>query len=169
MNEDAQADFEEVFRATVGRATALAYRLLGDREAAEDVAAEALARACVRWTSLRGHPAVDAWILRTTANLAVSHVRRRRRPRIMLFPQWNAEPADASLMRLALADALRRLPKRQREAVALRYLADYSEQQVASAMNLSHTTVKTHLQRGMASLRSHLGAQDDKEVANLGL
>ncbi|MGH9292112.1 MAG: sigma-70 family RNA polymerase sigma factor [Acidimicrobiales bacterium] len=53
----------------------------------------------------------------------------------------------------ALLTALSRLPRRQREAVALRYLADMSEVEVAHTLGISRGSVKTHVHRGLQSLR----------------
>jgi RNA polymerase sigma factor (sigma-70 family) len=59
-----------------------------------------------------------------------------------------------------LASALRRLPGRQREAIVLRYYADFSEAEVAAAMGISRGAVKSHTARGMAALRAELEQQD---------
>ena len=56
--------------------------------------------------------------------------------------------------------ALRRLPERQREAVALRYYLDLSEADIAAAMGVSAGSVKSHLHRGLASLARDLGEED---------
>ena len=53
-------------------------------------------------------------------------------------------------------DALRRLPERQREVVVLRHLADLPEVDVAASLGISVGSVKTHLSRGVARLRSEL-------------
>lgn len=60
------------------------------------------------------------------------------------------------MLRIVLSDALARLPRRQREVVALRYLADLSEAQVAASLGISTGSVKTHLHRGLISLRGRL-------------
>jgi len=62
------------------------------------------------------------------------------------------------VLRIALVQALRRLPRRQREAVALRYLVDLPDREVAAALGVSVGSVKVHLHRGLASLRSSLGS-----------
>ena len=67
---------------------------------------------------------------------------------------------DTTTLRLALAEALRKLPRRQREAVALRFLSDLSEADTAEALGISAGSVKTHVHRGLATLRDELG--DDR-------
>jgi RNA polymerase sigma factor (sigma-70 family) len=58
---------------------------------------------------------------------------------------------------MTIAAAMRKLPEQQRQALALRYLADYSEQETAMIMGITVGSVKTHLKRGKAKLRSVLG------------
>ena len=74
---------------------------------------------------------------------------------------------DSTTLRLALADALRRLPKRQREAIALRYLSDLSEADTAAALGIAPGSVKVHVHRGLASLRDQLG-HDTLEAVGAG-
>ena len=64
---------------------------------------------------------------------------------------------EAATLRVALVAALRSLPRRQRQAVALRYLSGLREEEVARALGVSPSTANTHLQRGLAALRRHLG------------
>jgi RNA polymerase sigma factor (sigma-70 family) len=61
--------------------------------------------------------------------------------------------------RRQLVELLQALPKRQREVVALRYLADLSEAEVAAALGCSVGTVKQHASRGLASMRATLAAE----------
>jgi RNA polymerase sigma-70 factor (sigma-E family) len=64
--------------------------------------------------------------------------------------------ALTQLERSAVVDALRKLPERQREAIVLRYYADFSEAEIAAAMKISRGAVKSHTARGMAALRAEL-------------
>jgi RNA polymerase sigma factor (sigma-70 family) len=72
----------------------------------------------------------------------------------------NAPDAEASLLeaarRDAVLDAMRRLPQRQREVLALRYYLELSEAEIASTLGISTGAVKSHASRGAAALRSHL-------------
>jgi RNA polymerase sigma factor (sigma-70 family) len=71
---------------------------------------------------------------------------------------------DVVAMRAALVEALCSLPRRQREALALRYLADLPEAEVAAALGVSAGSVKTHLHRGIAQLRATFDVADDAEL-----
>jgi len=75
-------------------------------------------------------------------------------------PPGRSTEADAAVLRVALVHALRRLSSRQRDAIVLRYLADLPEHEVALALGISDGSVKTHLHRGLARLRTALGPDD---------
>jgi len=72
------------------------------------------------------------------------------------------------VLRVALVAALGSLPRRQRQAVALRYLGDLSDGQVAVALGISVGSVKTHIHRGLGALRGRLGPGLE-EVVPVGL
>lgn len=147
-------DFEAAFDDLFPRAFTLSRRLLGDSAAAEDVAAEALARAYAQWPKVAGLEYRDGWVLRVAANLAVDRLRKRV-PVMVADPAPDAEEAVA--LRLALSAALGALPRRQRQAVALRYLGELTDGEVAQALGISPGSVKTHVHRGLAALRLSLG------------
>ncbi|GAC1424583.1 MAG: SigE family RNA polymerase sigma factor [Actinomycetota bacterium] len=174
--------FEATFRALFPRAYGLAYRILGDRGAAEDAAAEAMARLYADWESLRTAPHRDGWVLRVAANLAIDTIRKGRRRRGWKRedtgkPVTTTEPRDLEdrsshfdddvTMRAVLGAALQSLPRRQREIVTLRILAGFSESETADSLGISTGSVKTHMHRGLRSLRVQLD-QQDREVTSLG-
>jgi RNA polymerase sigma-70 factor (sigma-E family) len=146
-------DFERAFDELYPRAVRLAMRIVGDQPTAEDVAAEALARAYARWNTVAHLDYRDAWVLRVTGNAAIDAVRRRRREQA---PPLDDHFEDATALRVALASALAQLPQRQREAVVLRYLVGYSEAEVSAVLGISPNSVKTHVRRGLVALRGRL-------------
>ncbi|MGQ0743104.1 MAG: sigma-70 family RNA polymerase sigma factor [Acidimicrobiales bacterium] len=157
--------FEETFSRLFPRAFRLARRILGDAASAEDVAAEALARAYAQWPRVEALAYRDGWILKVTTNLAIDRLRRHP-PDQPVPAELLAE--DALVLRLALTAALRSLPRRQRQAVALRYLGEMSEAEVAKTLDVSVGAVKTHTHRGLVALRAKLG-DDMGEVIPVGL
>jgi RNA polymerase sigma-70 factor (ECF subfamily) len=167
MAADGEQDFRDCFRRLLPQARALARRITGDEALAEEIAAEALTRLYVRWFWLSRKPHLDAWVNRVATNLALDALRRRHR---VHGPRAEAAPDPVHLVsdRLELTAALRKLPRRQREVVALRLLADLSEREVAAMLQLSEGTVKTHLHRALASLRTSLstGTAETWEVPN---
>jgi RNA polymerase sigma factor (sigma-70 family) len=136
----------------------IAYRILGSREEAEDVAAETLARAQLMWTRLAAQP--EPWVVTVASRLALD--RWRRLSRSQPVRGVGAGTADAaSGERIDLVRALQRLSRRQRDVVVLRYLADRPETEVATALGCSLGTVRTHAARGLAALREALTPRED--------
>jgi RNA polymerase sigma factor (sigma-70 family) len=80
------------------------------------------------------------------------------RSTLQLLPDMPSaeQGAIALLERSAVIAALHRLPARQREALVLRYYAEFSEAQIASTMGISRGAVKVHTARAMSSLRGVL-------------
>ncbi len=149
------SSFEDFFRATFPRAVRAAYRVTGDRGLAEDAAIEAMSRAHFHWRRVGPLPWRDGWVLKTTFREAL---RLARRQPVVEPPDEALDLEDVVVLRSALVGALNRLPKRQREAIGLRYLADFSDAEVATAMAISLASAKTHLHRGLTALR--LRSQD---------
>ena len=146
--------YDEAFAELYRAAYRVAFRLLGDRTEAQDVAQEALARTYVRWRTVE--PYATPWACRVATNLALDRLRRSRRLSGDDAPD-RAVPDAYCDERVDLQRALRTLPRRQRDVVVLRYLADQSEESVAAALGVSVGSVKTHASRGLASLRARLG------------
>ncbi len=151
--------FEDAFHELFRLAYRVSYRVLGDQGDAEDIAQEALARTVSRWHKLADRP--EGWVVTVATNLAIDRQRRRRRQighspdSLVLVDPYLAE-------RLDLARAIRQLPRRQREVVVLRYLADLSELDVADALGCAPGSVKTHASRGLAALRRQLEVSEDR-------
>lgn len=159
--------YDDFFRQVLPRAVAVARRVTGERASAEDAAVEALARAHLHWSRVGALPWRDAWVLRVASREALRQLSRA--PARASTPPA-ADEAESVALRHALVAALRRLPKRQREAVALRYLADLSERDVGLALGIRQGTVKTHLHRGLAALRDVMGHDfKEEDLGHLGL
>lgn len=140
-----------------------AFRLVGTRSDAEDVAIEAVARAQARWDEVAGYP--EAWVVRAATNLALDQVRRGR-PRLL---SARPEAPDHSVEhRLDLLAALRYLSRRQLEVVLLRYVGDCSEREVAALLGISTGSVKQHASRGLAALRSRMTGYQFDEPTEAG-
>jgi RNA polymerase sigma factor (sigma-70 family) len=160
MRTEADAEFEAVFDDLRMLAYRAAYRLLGQRSDAEDIAAETMVRVYARWPKVAGH--ARPWAVTVAANLALDRGRRARTAEVhresLISPD---APLDPHLeQRLDLQAALRALPKRQREVIALRFLADWSTAETSAALGLDVGTVKSHTSRGLARLRTILVSED---------
>ena len=142
--------FDSAYLGLFVRAQRSALRILGDRDAAEDVAAETLARAFARWPKISSY--AGPWVTRVAVNLALDTLRRK--PVLGVdTPPAQEGPVD----RLILRDELRRLPRRQREAIVMRYLLELDEQETARMLGVGVATVHTHVKRGLARMRSDFG------------
>jgi RNA polymerase sigma-70 factor (sigma-E family) len=151
-------DFEVAFDHLFARAYRHARRLVGDPTLAEDLAAEALARTYRHWRRVSAYDHLDAWVLRVVTNLAIDAQASRGARAVDATPP---SPEDGVVLRLALAQALRALPARQRDAVVLRYLVDMTEADVAATLGIAPGTVKSHLHRAIERLRRALGSDLD--------
>ena len=154
----AAASLETIFRVHYARLVALA-RILLDRQAdAEEVVQEAFARVMAR----RGAgDARIAYVERAVVNLCRDGLRRRAVIR-RISEVAPAEVRAAEQIALGTAEqrrvlaAVRDLPRRQRECVALRHLLGHSTEEAAVVLGISEGSVKTHLHRGMAALETEL-------------
>lgn len=159
-------DFDQFFLGLLPKVMHLAMRLTRERVEAEDVAAESFARAFARWSKVGALPYREAWVMRVAANLAIDESRRiARRPRLAESKQAEPDPAGPVALRAMLVQALAQLPKSQRDATTLHYLADLPERDVAAALGVNLGTVKSHLSRARATLRKDLGS-DLEEIAH---
>jgi len=146
----------------------VAYVILRDAGDAEEALAETLLTALERGHQLRDETALRAWLLRIAANQALGMRRRSiRLVRLDSLPDSASPEATdaASLDRAVLEDAMANLPPRIRAAVALRYYADFSVDEVAAALGTSRNTVKTQLRVGLDRLREHLRDEGLEPVA----
>jgi RNA polymerase sigma factor (sigma-70 family) len=152
--------FDDFFRETYDGAFRAAYRILHNVQAAEDVASEALARALVAWRRVGPLPYRRSWVLRVTINRAIDVARHehRRPDNHARAVDLILDSCDAVPIRVDLIQAVNALPRRQREAIALRHVAGLSEEQVAQCMSISRNSVKKHTQRGLDTLRTRLNS-----------
>jgi RNA polymerase sigma-70 factor (sigma-E family) len=155
-------DFEEFYEQARADCLRAVYATVGDWSLAEDVTAEAFARAYASWRSVSRHPAPRAWVVRTALNTHISWWRRRR-----WEVAWDAShdaedraPAGAGIDRNVM-QALRALPARQREVVALRIFLDLDTATTARALGVAPGTVMTHLSRALTALRAALAPIHD--------
>jgi RNA polymerase sigma-70 factor (sigma-E family) len=131
----------------------------GDVDVAEELAQDAIAKACWNWRRVRTMDAPEAWLYRVAVNLATSYFRRRaaeRRARARLHEMGEPPHAPAaSEQALAVREAVASLPRRQRTALVLRYYLDLSLAETARLMDCSEGTVKAATHKAVASLRKH--------------
>ena len=159
----ARASFEEFYMKDYRAVVGLAYALSGSRSTAEDLAQEAFLAAHRAWDRVSAYENPGAWVRRVVANLSVSAFRRRLAEakavaRIGLDerhrrPELPSEDAE-------FWEAVRSLPRRQSQVVALHYLEDLPVAEVAAVLDMAPGTVKKHLFDGRRSLARRLGIEE---------
>ena len=149
----AQDEFAEFYRASRDSCLKAVTAVTGDRELAEELVAEAFTRAWMAWGKVRRHAAPRAWVVRTALNLGVSWWRRRRREVPLADHDAAAQAGASAGVDPALLAALRRLPARQREVLALRVFLDLDTETTAKVIGIAPGTVMAHLSRAVAALR----------------
>jgi RNA polymerase sigma-70 factor (sigma-E family) len=146
-------DFADFYRDAKDECVRTVVISTGDRELAQEVVAEAFARACASWRKVARHPNPMAWVIRTALNVHTDRWRSRRREMPLDQPadtgMHDPDPADP-----AIIAAVRQLPERQRQVVALRLFLDLDTETTAETLGISPGTVKAHLFRALAALRA---------------
>ncbi|HEY1739141.1 MAG TPA: sigma-70 family RNA polymerase sigma factor [Acidimicrobiia bacterium] len=160
------AAFSDLYREQIRPLTALAFSLTGRWHVAEELVQDVFASALARWPRVRRMDHPDAWLRRAVANRCASHFRRgfaERRAISRVGAASDIEHDAPDQVDDHLWVLVRRLPRRQSQAVALRYALDLSRKEVALTMRCSEEAVKTHVKRATAALRTMI---DDEERAN---
>jgi RNA polymerase sigma factor (sigma-70 family) len=166
-----RAGDQDATEALARRACRLALRtsaaILRSRDEAADVAQDVAVDVLRSLHRLRDPSAFDAWVHRITVRHTLRHLDRRRTSRQVEKPLALAVEADELVApggpdrdalldaRGALAAALAELQPKQRMALALRYVHDLSDAEIAAALGCREGTVHALLSRGRAALRRH--------------
>lgn len=156
---DASLSFPEFYRSEYGAAVRLAFVLTGRADVAEEIVQDAFVAAHRRWDQVAVYDRPGAWLRRVVTNRCISATRRGAtevRLVARLRRQRPPEPALAAPDR-ELWEAVRALPGRQAQVVALVFVEDRSVAEVAEVLGCGEATVRTHLRRGRLALARRLG------------
>lgn len=147
----------------------VAFRVVGDREAAADAVQEAFLSAYRNLSRFRGD-SFRSWLTRITVNAATDVLRSRKRRPADPYPEWEDDtwqpPADdaegpeqRAIVRQrsrTIAEALRHITEDQRVAIVLFDVEGYDYQEIAEMTGVSLGTVKSRIHRGRLALRDLL-------------
>ena len=164
MDHRPDEDFAEFYRNARDGCLRAVYAACGDLALAEDLTGEAFARAYASWRKVSVHPAPRAWVVRTALNAHVSWWRRRRRE-VAWDEAYDAAQHEQAPSRpdAQLMAALKALPRRQREVVALRIFLDLDTETTARTLGIAPGTVTAHLSRATSALRDTLTPVQERE------
>lgn len=162
----ASGSFDELFRSEYRRVVGLAMVLCGRPAVAEELAQDAFFSAYRRWDRVAGYDDPGAWVRRVVVNLATSSLRRRtREARALARLAWRRQPDPTEL---PIDDdfwrAVRALPRRQAQCIALRYLEDRTIDEIAVTLGIAAPTVRAHLHTARSTLAARIGEELDEET-----
>ncbi len=180
--EQARAGSEPAYRELIRRyerpVFSLIYRMVRDRELAEDLAQETFVKVLNALASYRPEFKFSSWIFKIANNAAIDHLRRRQLETLSVDGAPHATTADqmeSSSLELAdraesplqelearelgslIEQAISRLRPEYRACIILRHVEDRSYEEIAEILDLPLGTVKTYLHRARAELKAMLG------------
>lgn len=168
VNSSDSTDFDSFYIGAVRRVVLLLYASCGDRAEAQDVAQEAFARAWQHWSRVSRYDDPEAWVRTVAWRLMINRwraLRRRLAARTRMGPP-TAVTESPSPDRVAIVDALQRLPEAQRQVIALHYLLDMPVHDIAAHVGAPVGTVKARLSRARTAL-ARLLDEHDQEISDV--
>jgi RNA polymerase sigma-70 factor (ECF subfamily) len=147
--------FADWYRHEFHQVVGLVYVLSGSRTAAEELAQDAFTEAHRRWATVGAYDDPGAWVRRVAVNRARSWGRRRSAEARAYAKHIGRErelPVEMPESADAFWAAVRALPDRQAQIIALHYVDDRPVDDIAEILHIDPSTVKTHLHRARASL-----------------
>ncbi len=153
------AGFESWYQREHPRVLAALTVAAGEADVAREATDEAFVRAYERWDSVGEMDSPGGWLYRVALNELRRRRRRQRVERELLWRHHRSESAAGPppVLDARVWDAVRRLPDRQRSAVALRYVLDLTERQVGEAMGISRGAASAILSSARRNLEHALG------------
>ena len=128
----------------------------GDWDAASDASSEAFTRACERWRRVSKMERPEGWVYRVGVNV-LQRQRRRKAIEKRALERVPAAPSESGpIIDDELWNAVRGLPERQREAIALRYVVGLTQAEIAAAMRIAPGTVAATLAHARSALAGRL-------------
>jgi RNA polymerase sigma factor (sigma-70 family) len=161
---DQQTEFADFFKTSWEPCLRTVVAVTGSPQLAEEQMAEAFARAWASWPKVSRHPAPRAWVVRTALNAGATWWRRHRHELPLADHDWPAPGDHNGGLDARLLTAILRLPRRQREAIALRIFLDLDTAAIARQLGIEAGTVRMHLSRGIAALRHELTESEYMEA-----
>ncbi len=166
--------FEQLMAAHEGRMYAVALRMCGNREDAQDCLQEAMLRVYRALSGFKGQSSFSTWVYRITMNSCLDELRRRKSrtsTSLDAMLENGFSPSDdgdtpeqnslRSEQRRALERAIAALPEDMRSAIVLRDIQGLSYEEIAQALDANVGTIKSRISRGREKLRAVLMEQPE--------
>ncbi|TDO35804.1 RNA polymerase sigma-70 factor (sigma-E family) [Kribbella sp. VKM Ac-2527] len=158
--------FDEVVESSERRLLRVALMLSGGVHSAEDLVQTVLARAYWQWGRIGSLDHPEAYLRTMVVNEFLSWRRRLKNRELPIAEFDETVATDDFSSRQAERDAtwrlLAELPRRQRAVLVLRYYEDLPDDEIASILGCSASTVRSNAARGLAGLRANLAARDEE-------
>lgn len=149
------------------------FRMLGNKHEAEDIAQEAFIRAYINIDSFDENRKFSTWLYRIATNLTIDRIRKRKpdyyldeeikgAEGLTMYSQLSSndplpsEEVESSELNHYIHQEISELPPKYRSIIILRYLEEFSLQEIASILDIPIGTVKTRIHRGREALRKRL-------------
>jgi RNA polymerase sigma-70 factor, ECF subfamily len=150
----------------------LALRMLGTKEAADDLAQDVFLQLHLNLRAIESAAHVGFWLRRVVTHRAIDKLRQRPRFEIASIDDEpeiadTSAPADPLLQR-QLRSLVAELPASARAVVLLRYQEDLDPLEIARTLDMPVNTVKSHLKRSLAALRERLATTSTSAFEALG-
>jgi RNA polymerase sigma-70 factor, ECF subfamily len=169
-DQDAFADIVEIYSNSIFQ---LGYRMLGNRQEAEDIAQEAFIRAYVNIKSFNQDLKFSTWLFRIATNLCIDRIRKKKPDYFLdaevpgtdgltMYSQLasNTPLPEKELESLELQESVQqeilKLPEKYRSVIVLKYIEELSLNEISEILDLPLGTVKTRIHRGREALRQQL-------------
>ena len=174
--------FAEVMRLYQHKVYNVVFRMVGNREEAEDVAQEVFVTVFKHVDTFRGDAKFSTWLYRIATNCWLAHVRKRHEeplsdhdaerdgddgddPQLYGSGSGGGDHAPGATMKIDLERAMARLSEAERAAIVQCYHNDLSHEEAAYVLGWPVGTVKTHILRGKRKLKAALAAWAPSEAA----
>jgi RNA polymerase sigma-70 factor, ECF subfamily len=160
MQRPSAAEFGKYVEQHQSMVFSIAYHILNDRAAAEDVAQEVFLQLYDKVEGLESDEHVQYWLRRTTAHRAIDYGRRNNHHRHAALddiPEPSVEAAQIDpMLEKRLRTMIASLPENIRAIVVLRYQEDLGPEEISKVLGIPLNTVKSQLHRALAVLRDKI-------------
>jgi RNA polymerase sigma factor (sigma-70 family) len=154
-----------LYQENMSVAIRIAFAMTGQRSLAEDLAQDAFIKAASRLSLLRSENAFSSYLHRTLVNRVAMHYRRQALERLVVQRGYSqalqTDHGDLIAERGRIHELLLELPTRQRAAVVMHFIADFSFEEIGKSLNCPAGTARSLSSRGITALKKGLNEDDD--------